>query len=148
MLALPQATHTYYYYWSAWRTRVLMSRKEHHILRIWMDAPYATQKVKWELDQVSCWGGMPEWEATSGPASHIPPVLRTDRGQRRGQTALAFLELPKNHGSLEDCCNQASDRLMDGGMKVHEAALGSVLWPSDKHNLAGLARLSRTWSLG
>lgn len=28
-----------------------------------------------------------------------------------------------------------------GGMKVHEAALGSVLLPSDKHSLAGLARL-------
>lgn len=56
-----------------------MSHKEHHILRIWMDAPYATQKVKWGLDQVSCCGGMPGWEATSGPASHTPPVLRTDR---------------------------------------------------------------------
>lgn len=29
MLSLPQATHRSYCYWSAWRTRVLMSHKEH-----------------------------------------------------------------------------------------------------------------------
>lgn len=123
MLSLPP-THTYYYYyWSAWRTRFLMNHKEHHILRIWMDAPYATQKVNWELDQVSCCEGMLGWEAPSGPASHIPPVLGIDRGQRHGQGALVFLELPKK---IDPLWTAATEPL--AGLWMGEWRCMKLLW--------------------
>lgn len=116
------------------KNRVLMSHKEHHILRIWMDAPYATQKVKWGLDQVSCCGGMPGWEATSGPASHTVPVLRTEVWP----TSPCLLGAPKNHRSLEDCCKQTSGRITHGEWRCTKLLWGLCSGPLTSTTWLGL----------
>lgn len=82
-----------------------MSHKEHHLPRIWMDAPSAIWKVKKELDQVPCCGGMPGGEATSGPASHTYSTSPWDRQKTEAwPDSSCLLVAPKNHRSPEDCC--------------------------------------------
>lgn len=82
-----------------------MSHKEHHLLRIWTDAPSATWKVKKELDHVPCCGGMPGWEATAGPASHTYSTGPRDRQRTEAwPDSPCLLVAPQNHRSPEDCC--------------------------------------------
>lgn len=76
------------------------------------------------------------------------PHSTSSQHQKRQRTALAFLELPKNHRSLEGHCKPTSVRLMNGGNEGARSCSGvcaPALWQAQP---GWACKAARTWSLG